>query len=162
MRSAAASETVLAAALRSQRASPICSLDAHAACALMPPTALRHCFLRRRRHVAGSEQTSRPRRVRARLLSCAAVLHAPASCCFERDPHDEERSRWTERVRFADLAFSRRRWTFEIFADVELITGPEIVLEERVLVLAPGLYFCKRSPGPPSSGRSPDLEDGGL
>lgn len=96
---------------------------------------------RRRRHVAGSEQTSRPRRVRARLLSCAAVLHAPASCCFERDPHDEERSRWTERVRFADLAFSRGVGFRGDFADVERITGPEIVLEERVLVLAPVLSY---------------------
>ena len=26
----------------------------------------------------------------------------------------------------------------------------------------PVYIFCKRSPGPPSSGRSPDLEDGGL
>ena len=77
----------------------------------------------------------------ARLLSCAAVLHAPASCCFERDPHDEERSRWTERVRFADLAFWRGVGLFRDFADVERMTLPEIVLEERDLVLAPGLYF---------------------
>ena len=44
---------------------------------------------------------------------------------------------------------------FRDFADVEFgsVHGsvPEIVLEERDLVLAPGLYFCKRSSGPPSS-----------
>ena len=45
----------------------------------------------------------------------------------------------------AALEFSRD------FADVETGSGPEIVLEERDLVLAPGLYFCKRSSGPPSS-----------
>ena len=43
------------------------------------------------------------------------------------------------------------RWIFSRFADVERIRLPEIVLEERDLVLAPGLYFCKRSPAPPSS-----------
>ena len=79
------------------------------------------------------------------------MLHAPASCCFERDPHAEERSRWTERVRFADLGFRAALDFSRNFADVERMTGQKIVLEERDLVLAPGLYFCKRSSGPPSS-----------
>ena len=137
----------LRARLYSQRHSGSCerlrfarSLDALAACALMPPTALRYCFCA----VGGMLLAASKRAGRdacARLLSCAAVLNAPASCCFERDPHDEERSRWTERVRFADLAFWRGVGISRDFADVERISHPEIVLEERDLVLAPGLYF---------------------
>ena len=49
------------------------------------------------------------------------------------------------------LAFWRRVGLFRDFADVEIDSCQEIVLEERDLVLAPGLYFCKRSSGPPSS-----------
>ena len=161
MRSAAASETVLAAALRFQRASRICSQSRCASrmgCDATDSAAI--LLLRRRRHAAGSEQTSRPRRVRSviELRGVRVLLRAAASSAILtlRSARDGRSASASPIWVFA------RRWTFRDFADVERITGPEIVLEERDLVLAPGLYFCKRSPGPPSSGRSPDSEDGGL
>ena len=128
------------------------SREAQAPWALMPPTALRYrlCAVGGMLVVALAASKRASRDACARLLSCVAVLNAPASCCSERDSHDEEGSRWTERVRFADLAFWRRVGSFRDLLTWRLF-AQEIVLEERDLVLAPGLYFCKRSSGPPSS-----------
>ena len=51
---------------------------------------------------------------------------------------------------FADLAFSRRRWTFRDFADVELITVPEIVQRRGIWSSRPVYIFVNvvRAPHP--------------
>ena len=97
------------------------------------------------------EQTRARRDARA----CGDVSTARADCCCELllrawRAEEVERSMDGARPRAADLAVLAARWIFSRFADVELITLPEIGLEERVLVLARIYIFVNavRAPHP--------------
>ena len=75
------------------------------------------------------------------MVSRPVALIAAASCCFEhgapmRSARDGRRARPLRRFRVLAALDC-----FRDFADVELIRLPEMGIEERDLVLAPGLCF---------------------
>ena len=104
--------------------------------------------------VGGMLLAERARALRDATLVAMSQLVVPtaaASCCFERGA--PRRSARDGRSASASpiWRFGGALDFFRDFADVERITVPEIGLEERNLVLAPGLYIfvnAVRAPHP--------------